>query len=178
MRFRCGSRVRLPRPSGPRLAYPQIRKPVAATSRTASRLLPRRNVDERLGELVGVAGAFVGHSETFRTSPRRMPSLSGSRCIESTATWSEGITFLTALTADLCATAAAQSDLLPSGAITSTTGIPIRTFGILPICNWESQQSSPLPSFWGVLTDLQIENLVRGSSDGGFFVSGLYSICE
>jgi hypothetical protein len=114
-----------------------------------ARLLPRRYVDNQLGELVRVSRAFGGHSETFRTSPRRMPSLSGSRCIESTATWSEGITFLTASTADLCATAAAQSDLLPSGAITSTMGIPIRTFGILPICNWESQQSSPLPCFLG-----------------------------
>jgi hypothetical protein len=42
-----------------------------------------------------------------------------------------GIIFFTALIAAPCAIAAAQSDLLPSGAVTSIIGIPTWTFRIL-----------------------------------------------
>jgi putative ABC transport system substrate-binding protein len=48
-----------------------------------------------------------------------------------------GIILFAALTAALGATAAAQSDLLPSGAVTSTMGIPARTFDISAIMRRE-----------------------------------------
>jgi hypothetical protein len=68
----------------------------------------------------------MGHSLILRTSPGRRPPnlrLSVSRCLESVATWFPGITSVTAATASSRATAAAQSDLLPSGAATSTMGM-------------------------------------------------------
>jgi hypothetical protein len=66
----------------------------------------------------------IGHSLTLRTSPGRRPflGLSVSRRFESVATWFDGISSATAATASSCATAATQSDLLPSGAVTSTMG--------------------------------------------------------
>jgi hypothetical protein len=72
------------------------------------------------------AANVMGHSLILRTSPGRRPSnlrLSVSRCLESVATWFAGITSATAATALCRATAATQSDLLPSGAVTSTMGI-------------------------------------------------------
>jgi hypothetical protein len=98
------------------------------------RAVPRPNLGRggELRQLVGVPGALgVGHSLTFRTSPRRSASdrrVSVSRRCESAATWFAGITPFTASTALARATAAAQSDLLPSGAVTSTMGILVRTF--------------------------------------------------
>jgi hypothetical protein len=44
------------------------------------------------------------------------------------------MTVTTAATAFSGAAAAAQSDLLPSGAVTSTTGILVVTLAILDIC--------------------------------------------
>ena len=44
------------------------------------------------------------------------------------------MTCFTASKAASCDTAATQSDLLPSGAVTSTRGIPVRTFAIFGIC--------------------------------------------
>ena len=70
------------------------------------------------------------HNLSLRTSPGRSASdlrLSVNRCLESVATWFAGITAAAAFTALSRATAAAQSDLLPSGAVTSTTGIPSAT---------------------------------------------------
>jgi hypothetical protein len=71
-------------------------------------------------------GEGAGSHRRLRTSPGRRPSnvrLSVSRCLESEATWFAGITSATAATALCRATAATQSDLLPSGAVTSTMGI-------------------------------------------------------
>jgi hypothetical protein len=76
----------------------------------------------------------AGHSLSFRTSPGRSISdfrLIVSRCVVSAAAQSGGITCFTASTALAFATAATQSDLWPSGAMTSTTGILVRTFGML-----------------------------------------------
>jgi hypothetical protein len=72
------------------------------------------------------ATRMMGHSLILRTSPGRRPpnlGLSVSPCLESVATWFAGITSVTAATASSRATAAAQSDLLPSGAVTSTMGM-------------------------------------------------------
>src|SRR5260370_31468272 len=76
----------------------------------------------------------MGHSLTFLTSPRRSASdfrVIVNRCRVSAATKFAGITCFTAATALAFATAATQSDLRPSGAMTSTTGIFLRTFDIL-----------------------------------------------
>jgi hypothetical protein len=89
-----------------------------------------------------VPGAFGGHGSTFRTSPRRIPpnaGSTGSRRPENLAIWPDGTSFWTTTTAIFCPNAAAQIDLLPSGAITSTKGIPEGIFGIRLICNAESQ---------------------------------------
>jgi hypothetical protein len=78
-----------------------------------------------------------GHSRILRTSPGRSASdlrLSVSRNFVSVATWPAGITIATAATAFSGVAAAAQSDLLPSGAVTSTTGILVLTFAILECC--------------------------------------------
>jgi hypothetical protein len=75
----------------------------------------------------------LAHSLTFRTSPRRSTSefrVSVSRRSVSSATWFAGITSFTAATARACSTAAIQSDLLPSGAVTCTMGILKRTVRI------------------------------------------------
>src|SRR5258708_19216171 len=75
-----------------------------------------------------------GHSMIFRTSPRRSTSdfrVIVSRWFVSVATKLDGITSFTAATALAFATAATQRDFWPSGAVTSTTGILVRTFG-----NW------------------------------------------
>lgn len=72
-------------------------------------------------------GYVRGHSLTLRTSPGRSSSdfrLSVSRYLVSVATWFAGISFATAATALSRATAASQSDLRPSGAVTTTMGIP------------------------------------------------------
>jgi hypothetical protein len=53
----------------------------------------------------------------------------------SVAVWPAGITIATAATACSGAAAAAQSDLLPSGAVTSTTGILVLTFASLEFCD-------------------------------------------
>ena len=84
------------------------------------------------------AGAWLDHSLTIRTSPRRSTSafrVSVSRRSESvTMQFGEGLSlFSTASTASALATAATQSDLRPSGAVTSTMGILVRKFGILGI---------------------------------------------
>ena len=73
------------------------------------------------------------HSLNLRTSPGRNPylGLSVSCSFESVATWFAGITTCTAAKAASCGTAAAHSDLLPSGAVTSTTGILMWTLAIL-----------------------------------------------
>jgi hypothetical protein len=72
----------------------------------------------------GVGAVRIGHSLTIRTSPGRSPflGLSVIRRLESVAIWFGGITAFTAAKASSCATAATQSDLLPSGAVTSTMG--------------------------------------------------------
>jgi hypothetical protein len=97
------------------------------------------------------AANVKGHSLILRTSPGRRPSnlrLSVSRSLESLATWFAGITSAIAATALSRATAATQSDLLPSGAVTSTMGVrsvgrarsPFRSrgwfvsFAILDVC--------------------------------------------
>jgi hypothetical protein len=69
----------------------------------------------------------MGHSLTLRTSPGRSSSdfrLGVRRCLVSVATWFAGIIFATAATALSRATAASQSDLRPSGAVTTTMFIP------------------------------------------------------
>jgi hypothetical protein len=91
-------------------------------------------------------GAWVVHSLTLRTSPGRSPSdlrLSVSRRPKSTATWFAGITIATAATALSGATAATQSDLLPSGAVTSTRGSPALMLRIFGICTALHAFSSP-----------------------------------
>jgi hypothetical protein len=86
-----------------------------------------RNQDSRWGENFR---SRLGHSPILRTSPRRSSTdfrLIVSRCFVSTATWLGGITSFTAATALVIATTAIQRDLRPSGAMTSTTGILVRT---------------------------------------------------
>jgi hypothetical protein len=52
------------------------------------------------------------------------------------ATWLAGIRIATTATAFSGATAAAQSDLLPSGAVTSTTGMSLLMLSIFGILRW------------------------------------------
>jgi UPF0716 family protein affecting phage T7 exclusion len=52
------------------------------------------------------------------------------------ATWLAGIRIATTATAFSGATAAAQSDLLPSGAVTSTTGMSLLMPSIFGILRW------------------------------------------
>jgi hypothetical protein len=78
------------------------------------------------------------HSLTLRTSPGRSASdfrVSVSRRRERVATKFAGITPSTAATASAFATAATHSDLPPSGAVTSTMGILVRTLCIFRICS-------------------------------------------
>jgi hypothetical protein len=84
----------------------------------------------------GFWDVWMGHSLILRTSPRWSASdfrVIVTRRVVSLATWSVGITCLTASTALAFATAAIQSDFCPSGAMTSTIGILVRTFGMFVI---------------------------------------------
>ena len=96
---------------------------------------------------------------TLPTSPGRSPTdfrLSDSRRPKRIATWFAGITNATAATAFSGATAATQSDLVPSVAMTSTSGSPVLMLPIFGICvgnrpfpslKLSHNQTDPMPKY-------------------------------